>query len=51
MVVLGVILMLIGFVAKVAILWTLGIVAIVVGAVLNIAGYAGHQVGGQAHWY
>lgn len=51
MIVLGIILMLIGFVASVPILWTLGIVAIVVGAVLSIAGRAGHQVGGRAHWY
>jgi uncharacterized membrane protein HdeD (DUF308 family) len=51
MIVLGVVLLLIGFLAKVAIIWTLGIVAIVVGAVLAIAGTAGHAVGGRRHYW
>lgn len=51
MIVLGVVLLLIGFVAKIAIVWTLGIVAIVVGAVLAIAGTAGRELGGRRHWY
>lgn len=51
MIALGIILMLIGFVAGVPILWTLGIIALVVGAVLAVAGSAGHQFGGRAHWY
>lgn len=51
MIVLGVVLLIIGFVAKVAILWTLGIIAIVIGAVLAIAGTAGREIGGRRHWY
>lgn len=51
MITIGVILLLIGFIAKVAIIWTLGIIAVVVGAVLAIAGGAGRQVGGRRHWY
>ncbi len=51
MIVLGVVLLLIGFIAKVAIVWTLGIIAIVVGAVLAIAGTAGREIGGRRHWY
>jgi uncharacterized membrane protein HdeD (DUF308 family) len=50
-IVLGVVLLLIGFVAKIAIVWTLGIIAIVVGAILAIAGTAGREVGGRRHWY
>jgi len=50
-IVLGVVLLLIGFVTKVAIIWTLGIVAVVVGAIVAIAGTAGRQVGGRRHWY
>jgi uncharacterized membrane protein HdeD (DUF308 family) len=51
MIVLGVVLLLIGFLAKIAIIWTLGIVAIVVGAVLAIAGTAGHAIGGRRHYW
>ena len=50
-IVLGVVLLIIGFVAKIPIVWTLGIVAIVVGAILLIAGSVGHQVGGRRHYY
>ncbi len=51
MIVLGVVLLIIGFVAKVAIIWTLGIIAIVVGAILAIAGTSGRAIGGRRHWY
>lgn len=51
MIVLGIVLLIIGFVAKIAIVWTLGIIALVVGAVLAIAGAAGHAVGGRRHYY
>ncbi len=48
---LGVILLLIGFLAKIAIVWTLGILVLVVGAVLAVAGMAGREIGGRRHWY
>ncbi len=51
MIVLGIVLLLIGLIAKVAILWTLGIIVLVIGAVLAIAGAAGRQVGGRKHYY
>jgi uncharacterized membrane protein HdeD (DUF308 family) len=51
MIVLGVILLLIGFLAKIAIVWTLGIIAIVVGAVLAIAGTTGRAIGGRRHYW
>jgi uncharacterized membrane protein HdeD (DUF308 family) len=51
MIVLGVVLLIIGFVAKIAIVWTLGIIAIVIGAILAIAGGSGRAVGGRRHWY
>ena len=34
MIILGVILLIIGFVAKVAIIWTIGIIVVVIGAIL-----------------
>lgn len=51
MIALGIILLIIGFVTSIKILWTLGIVALVVGGVLAIAGRAGHAIGGRKHWF
>jgi uncharacterized membrane protein HdeD (DUF308 family) len=50
-IVLGVVLLLIGFLAKISILWTIGIVLVVVGALLAVLGGTGRKVGGRAHWY
>jgi uncharacterized membrane protein HdeD (DUF308 family) len=51
MIILGIILLIIGFVTAVHIIWILGIVAVVIGAVLAIAGFAGQEIGGRKHWY
>ncbi len=51
MIILGVVLLIIGFVASIPILWTLGIVVLVIGAVLAIAGGVGRGVGGRRHYY
>lgn len=51
MIVLGVVLLIIGFVAKVAIIWTVGVIAIVVGAVLALAGTTGRAIGGRRHYW
>ena len=51
MMVLGVVLLIIGFVAHIPILWTLGLVVLLVGAVLFLVGSAGHAVGGRRHYW
>jgi uncharacterized protein DUF6131 len=51
MIVLGLVLLIIGFIAKISILWTIGIILVVVGAVLALVGRTGRKVGGRAHWY
>lgn len=51
MIVLGIILLLIGFIAKIGILTTIGIILIVVGAVLFVLGSTGRAIGGRKHWY
>ncbi|GHE90991.1 hypothetical protein GCM10017786_24130 [Amycolatopsis deserti] len=51
MIVLGVILLIVGFLTGINIIWTIGIVLLVVGAVLAILGTTGRKVGGRAHWY
>lgn len=51
MIVLGVILLVLGFIFDVPILWTIGIVLAVVGVVLALLGSAGRRLGGRAHWF
>ena len=51
MIVLSVILLIIGFIAQIAILWTIGIILLVIGLVLALLGMAGHAVGGRRHYY
>ncbi|MFD9244271.1 DUF6131 family protein [Streptomyces sp. NPDC059556] len=51
MIVLGVILLVIGFVAGISILWTIGIILVVIGVVLWILGAIGHEVGGRRHYW
>lgn len=51
MLVLGLILLLLGYFLGISILWTIGIILLVVGAVLFVLGRTGHAVGGRNHWY
>jgi Zn-dependent membrane protease YugP len=50
-IVLGIVLLIIGFIAKIAILWTLGIILLAVGVVLVLMGSRGRAVGGRRHYY
>lgn len=51
MIIAGVLLLLIGLVTGVAILWTVGVILVVVGAILWILGAAGREIGGRRHYY
>ncbi len=51
MIILGIILLIVGFVAKIAILWTIGIVILVIGLILVLLGAVGHAVGGRRHYF
>ena len=51
MIILGVILLIIGFITGIGILWTIGIIAVVVGIILAVLGMAGHAVGGRRHYF
>lgn len=49
---LGVVLLLIAvLVPKLAVLWGVGIIVLVVGVILFIAGSMGHAIGGRRHYY
>jgi hypothetical protein len=51
MIVLGLLLLIIGFITGIAILWSLGVIAVVVGLVLWILGSLGHAIGGRRHYF
>ena len=51
MIVLGLILLLIGWLANISILTTIGIILVIIGAVLFLLGATGRAVGGRKHWY
>ncbi|MEU8546341.1 DUF6131 family protein [Streptomyces roseoverticillatus] len=51
MIVLGVILLIIGFLTGLSILWTIGIIVLVIGAILWVLGAVGHEVGGRRHYW
>ncbi|GHE57599.1 DUF6131 family protein [Streptomyces vinaceus] len=51
MIVLGVILLILGFVFGISILWTIGLILVLVGVVLWILGAVGHSVGGRRHYW
>lgn len=51
MIVLGVILLLLGYFLHVSLLWTIGIILLIVGAVLWIAGSLGRPVAGRRHYW
>ena len=51
MIILGIILLIVGFVFTIPILWTIGIILVVVGVVLAILGATGRAIGGRKYWY
>jgi hypothetical protein len=51
MIILGIILLISGFIAKIPIIWTIGIALVVIGAILALLGVAGREIGGRRHWY
>lgn len=51
MIAIGLVLLLIGFFAGIPILWTLGLIVLVIGLILMLFGRSGHSVGGRAHYY
>jgi hypothetical protein len=51
MIILGLILLLVGFLAKIAIVWTIGIIVLALGLILLILGSIGRGVGGRRHYW
>jgi hypothetical protein len=51
MIILGLILLIVGFVVKIGILWAIGIALLVIGLVLAVLGATGRAVGGRRHYW
>ena len=51
MILVGIILLILGFLLKISILWTLGIIVLVIGLILMLMGSMGRAVGGRRHYY
>jgi hypothetical protein len=51
MVLFGIVLMIIGLLLGVPVLWSLGVIVLIVGLVLWLLGALGHAVGGRRHYY
>ncbi len=51
MIVLGLILLILGLILDVGILWTIGIIMLIVGVILWILGSMGRAVGGRRHYW
>jgi uncharacterized membrane protein HdeD (DUF308 family) len=51
MIILGLILLIIGFIAHIAIVWTIGIIVLVAGVILALLGMMGHAVGSRRHYF
>ncbi len=51
MIALGIVLLIVGWLLGISILWTIGIILLVIGAILWIMGSVGHAVGGRRHYW
>jgi hypothetical protein len=51
MIIFGIVLLIIGLVAKIPIVETIGVVTVVVGGVLFLLGSTGRAIGGRRHYW
>jgi hypothetical protein len=51
MLIIGIVLLLLGYFLAIPILWTIGIILAVVGGVLLALSATGRPVGGRQYWY
>ena len=51
MIAIGIILLIIGFLTGIPIVWTIGIIVLVLGLIALLFGSAGHPLGGRRHYW
>ena len=51
MIALGLILLIVGYLVHISILWTIGIIVLIIGLAFLVLGQMGRAVGGRKYWY
>lgn len=51
MTLLGILLLLLGLILGIKILWTIGVILLIIGLALLVFGAVGSGVGGRRHWW
>lgn len=51
MIPLGIALMIVGLLLRIAVLWSLGVLVLLIGVVLFVLGAIGHAIGGRRHYW
>jgi hypothetical protein len=51
MILFGIVVMIVGLLVSVPVLWSLGVIVLIIGLVLWLLGALGHAVGGHRHYY
>lgn len=51
MIILGLVLLIAGWLLGLSILTTIGIILLIIGAILFVLGASGHPIGGRTSWY
>ncbi len=51
MITLGIVLLVVGLIAKIAILYTIGIILLVIGLIFLVLGSMGRAIGGRRHYF
>jgi type IV secretory pathway TrbD component len=49
MIILGIVLLVIGFIAAIPVIWSIGVIVLIIGLVFMIFGALGHAIGGRRH--
>jgi len=51
MIIVGLVLLLLGLLLHIPVLWTIGVIVLIIGAVLFLLGRTGHAVAGRRHYW
>jgi hypothetical protein len=51
MIVLGLILLILGWILGIGILWTIGLIVLIIAIVFFVLGQTGRAVGGRKYWF
>jgi len=51
MIIIGLILLVLGWLLGISILWTIGLIILIIGIVFLVLGQMGRGIGGRKYWY